>query len=102
MAATLSRFGTRICLHNDSPRDNNFILGILQSSRESYKMADVSSKKRKHNDDHGSEKKKKKAAADSTRSSTSQALKVSSVVQPQVSPPVVGMFPICFLLPNWL
>lgn len=48
-------------------------------------------KKRKHNDDLGSEKKKKKASADSTASSkSSKKIKVSSVVQAQVSPPVIA------------
>lgn len=52
-------------------------------------MADIT-KKRKNNDDLGSAKKKNKVAADSKASSKSRNIKVSSVVQSQVSPPVIG------------
>ncbi|KUI65627.1 DNA-directed RNA polymerase I subunit rpa49 [Cytospora mali] len=47
-------------------------------------------KKRKHNDELGSERKKKKVAADSIASSKPCQIKVSSIVQPQVSPPVIA------------
>ncbi|KUI60085.1 DNA-directed RNA polymerase I subunit rpa49 [Cytospora mali] len=47
-------------------------------------------KKRKHSDELGSEKKKKKVVVDSTASSKSRQIKVSSIVQPQVSPPVIA------------
>lgn len=58
------------------------------------KMVDTG-KKRKNNDDLGSEKKKKKVSADSTTSSNARKIKVSSVVQSQVSPPVIGMLQFC-------
>lgn len=57
-------------------------------------MPDVGSKKRKNNEDRGPDKKKKKVLTKSTASSNPQShtIKVSSIVQPQVSPPVVGTF----------
>ncbi|KAK7742089.1 DNA-directed RNA polymerase I subunit rpa49 [Cytospora paraplurivora] len=48
-------------------------------------------KKRKQSDDVGSEKKKKKVSADSTASSKSRKIKVSSVVEAQASPPIIGI-----------
>lgn len=63
---------------------------ITTSGRSKFTMAETG-KKRKQNDDLGSEKKKKKVSADSTASSKSKKIKVSSVVQAQVSPPVIGI-----------
>lgn len=54
-------------------------------------MAEFSNKKRKHNDDGSETKtKKSKVAAESAASSQGRTIKVSSVVQPRISPPVVG------------
>lgn len=52
-------------------------------------MPDASAKKRKYNEDHGSEKKKKKKVA--AAPPAPRVVKVSSVLKPQVSPPVIGM-----------
>lgn len=60
-------------------------------SREVQSIMAGTGKKRKYDDDLGSEKKKKKVSADSTASpKSSKKIKVSSVVQAQVSPPVIG------------
>lgn len=75
----------------------NFIVGILQFLRTILKMADVTSKKRKSKDDLGSEKKKTKVASASRKTPRPDTIKISSVVQKRVAPPVVGMLIIVVL-----
>lgn len=55
-------------------------------------MADTTSKKRKSKDDHGSQHKKSKTAS-RTAPELAKSIKVSSVVQSKVSPPVVATTP---------
>lgn len=54
-------------------------------------MADVTSKKRKSKDDLGSQKKKSKVATASRKTQRPDTIKISSVTQKRVAPPVVGM-----------